>query len=668
MYEEAYPFAVAWKFWRWGAPGITLNPDFFHYPALTCYLQFALQAAHYGIGHLTGAYHDLAAFQKAYEQDPTLFITLARGLSAVFDIGTILLLYAVVSRWFGSAAGLVASLVLALNPLFITEAQIVNVDTPMTFFALLAFYFITRLDDAPELRWYILAGVATGLAAGSKYNGVLMVAPLLLAHFWRKIPTEGERGSNVTLRLLLALGASAVVFIILNPYILLHASQFLIDFSYEQRHMATGHLGVEPGRSSLLWYLTDAFPRYLGWPFLFASVCGILIGAVRKDRRLLLAMVFPVFYLCVIGSWEMRAERYILPVMPFLLLFGSVALVEFWETISVFTGNRTLLRSGSLAALLLIVLAWPVSSTLSYHRSLALPDTRTQAREWIMESLPQSSAIVTGPFGISIPKERYTSLLIPFTPTGSEALAPFYDPRWYEDMDLLIASDYDYGRFLLEPERYKEVLAQYARLRSAWRMEKEFKPAESQNGPTIWLYRPPPTPAGLFDASLFHGLSTIAETSLVVQFSENLASALFAKGKLEKCGQMLDASLALAPKDTRLANSFAWALFKESRYREALGFTKRSLAASVDQAEMLALTGSVLLRTGDDQGAERELLLALAKNARMEIPYLDLELLYRKRNDRENQIGILRRYLAILPAGSENARKTESYLTQLERP
>lgn len=664
MYEEAYPFAIAWKFWRWGEPGITLNPDFFHYPALTFYLQFALQSVHYGIGRIAGSYADLSAFRQAYEQDPTLFIASARALSASFDIGAIVLAYLLARRWFGTTAALVAALAMALNPLLVLQSQLVGVDTPMTFFVLLALYLMARSYDEPTLRNYLLTGIAVGLAASAKYNGALLLVPFAVAHFWRKAP--GEQLQPRFTPLLAASAAAALTFLVLNPYTLLNHGRFLSDFSYEQRHMATGHLGVDASQSSLIYYLFEALPGALGWPMVVAAGAGLALAAAGRHRRLAITALFPVIYLVVIGSWEMRADRYLLPILPSLLIIAAGALSEFWEWIAKRSRSR-LVRWASGGALLLFVLTPPVVATISYHRTHILPDTRTEAKEWILKEIPDGSVIVTGPFGMRIPERRFTTLLIPFTPTGAEALAPFYDPRWYDELELLIASDYDYGRFAREPDRYRGILRHYERLRSTWTLAAEFHPGQHQSGPTVWLYRPPGAPADRFDDSLFVSLAAIAETTFVTQFAENLASVLFSKGKLAKCGQIMEAAIALQPGSTRLLNSYAWTLFKEKRYIDALPLAERSLAADPLQAEVIALRGSVLLRLGDDRRAEEDLVRALGMNRRLEVTYLDLELLYRMRNDRERQEAVLRQYLEILPPESENARRTREYLLELER-
>src|SRR5207245_2738371 len=137
----------------------------------------------------------------------------------------------------------------------------------------------------------------------------------------------------------------------------------------------------------------------------------------------------------------------------------------------------------------------------------------------------------------------------------------FYDARWYEDLDLLIAGDLDYGRFVKEPERFHELLKYYDTLRTRWTLVKEIKPGERQAGPTLWFYRPPEEVRESFEPELFSHLAILAESSLVATFAENLAFALFHKGRLVKSEQLLRLAISLEPANTRYLKELALTLY-----------------------------------------------------------------------------------------------------------
>ena len=81
-----------------------------------------------------------------------------------------------------------------------------------------------------RLEW---AGLAAGLAAGAKYPGVFLLAPLLLAGWgrWR--------------RLAIAAGLAAAGFLATSPFVLVHPAQAWDDATRVQRLAREGWLGFE---------------------------------------------------------------------------------------------------------------------------------------------------------------------------------------------------------------------------------------------------------------------------------------------------------------------------------------------------------------------------------------------------------------------------------------
>ncbi len=120
IFEEAFPFHIAAKFWNWNGSGYDFNPHFFNYPALTFYLTFAVQAAQFGIGHLLGIYPTLVSFGN----DVSSSIVVIRLLSIAFDAGTIVTAYKLTRTMFGSATALLTAGLIAVNTLHIKQAHL----------------------------------------------------------------------------------------------------------------------------------------------------------------------------------------------------------------------------------------------------------------------------------------------------------------------------------------------------------------------------------------------------------------------------------------------------------------------------------------------------------------------------------------------------------------
>ncbi|HEV8538707.1 MAG TPA: glycosyltransferase family 39 protein, partial [Bacteroidota bacterium] len=393
VYEEAYPFGVAWKFWNWGHPGCDFNPHVFNYAALSFYIQFFVQLVHYGIGHLAGAYPTIEAYRLAYQSDPTLFFLLARGVSVVFDLGSIVLTYFIARRLTTPSIALCSSALLAMNPLHIREAHLVNVDTPLTFFVMLSLYVIVcRLYSTPSAKWYMLAGVSIGCAAATKYTGAVLLPILILAHCLRWQSIREALRSLRSPHLIISIALSGFVFILLNPYILLSFREFKERFSFIYFNVIEyGHLGVVSSESTLGFYLTKTLPASLGLPFAIVAAMSICYLIARRKREHLLLIVLPLLYLSIAATWAYRADRYILPLLPLLSIIGCLGLESAWGFLSrrlpellPSSGGYFNTAKAAIALVVGVTILAPITSEVyRYQRTHERPDTRTVAQEWI---------------------------------------------------------------------------------------------------------------------------------------------------------------------------------------------------------------------------------------------------------------------------------------------
>ena len=99
-----------------------------------------------------------------------------RVVSAIFDVGTVLLVFLIGRRSLGLWPGLVAAALMAFSVHSIQLAHFFAVDTFATFFATMTIWFICRYTDLRLPRDLGLAGIATGLALASKLStGLLLV-------------------------------------------------------------------------------------------------------------------------------------------------------------------------------------------------------------------------------------------------------------------------------------------------------------------------------------------------------------------------------------------------------------------------------------------------------------------------------------------------------------
>jgi tetratricopeptide (TPR) repeat protein len=308
----------------------------------------------------------------------------------------------------------------------------------------------------------------------------------------------------------------------------------------------------------------------------------------------------------------------------------------------------------------------PILNVYRFQQSIVLPDTRTVAKTWVEQRFRPTSAIATGPFGITLQDTNYNLLIIPFLAVNPERTAPFYDSRWYEDFDLLIASDYDYSRYARDPEKYGSFLPYYDSLRSRWKLLSEIKPEEHQLGPTLWFYTYPDSMRrNRFEPSLFEKLQGSIESTRVSSFLNKLGEVLLQKQKLEKSGQVMRQILSVEVDNVRIRNTLAQVLHSIGDDRGALLEVQRSLRTNPTQAELFGFAGDLLLSLGRSQEAELSYLKALQLNKYLNIAYTRLIAFYTERKDQTKLKNILERYYGVLPPRSDEAMRIRNELERL---
>ncbi len=663
IYEEATPMMVALNFWNTGGNGIDLNPHFFNYPALTFYLQFAIQAICYFIGHLLNIYKDFPSFIS----DQTLLVIIARATSVLFDLGTAVVLYFLARRLLDNRLALLSALILIFNPLHIMEAHLIQVDTVLTFFSILALLFIVKAFETPRKQLFIYAGIAIGAAAASKYTGAMLLLVYIIAFALRFDTFQKALARWNDKSMLWGIIVAIATFFVFNPYILLDFSQFQADFSFEQYHVSYGHLGVISSQTTLGYYLIDILGNYFGWGLYAFMLLALFLIWKKRDKKYYIFVAYPLIYLLVLSNWQMRAERYILPIFPILILLGSIGIVLGWDWLASRLTKRTPAQYALIIIGLLVVLQ-PSVASYTYLHSLSLKDTRTLTKDWIKNHIPKGASVASGPYGVDFEPNKYEMLEIPFLAFESQRVAAFYNTRWYEDLDLLITSDYDYGRYLKEPERYKDFLPFYDTLQAYWKLEFQVLPGEDKTGPAFWLYSCPESLRHeTFPPSLFERFATNPESARISNFLKGLNTILEKQGKVEKNIQLLQEILTVETGNLTLHNKLASLLINQERYNEALTQLQLSLQSNMAQPLVFAQAGKCLLKLNHPREAEATLIKAINMDKTILPAYEDLLELYKATNDTKNIQLVLEHYAAVLPPSSEKGKEVRERLNSMIR-
>ena len=122
-------------------------------------------------------------------------------------VASVALLYAAVRRWFGSAAGLGAGLLLAVTPVAALMFRFNNPDALLVMLMIAAAYCVTRALEHARTGWIIAAGTLVGFAFLSKMAQAFLVLPPFALVYILAAPTPVRRRM---LQLLAAAGAMVV--------------------------------------------------------------------------------------------------------------------------------------------------------------------------------------------------------------------------------------------------------------------------------------------------------------------------------------------------------------------------------------------------------------------------------------------------------------------------
>src|SRR5262249_16797778 len=117
-----------------------------------------------------------------------------------------------------------------------------------------------------------------------------------------------------------------------TPYAVLTPVAFTRGVLSELGEVHRVQFGNEADLPGYLFHLLHSFPEGMGWAVFGLALAGLVVAAIRRDRRELILLAFPLPSVLVIGNWSSRFERYTLPLLPFLALLAALALVTLART------------------------------------------------------------------------------------------------------------------------------------------------------------------------------------------------------------------------------------------------------------------------------------------------------------------------------------------------
>lgn len=430
-----------------------LNPHFFKYPSLFFYIRTLAYIPFYYAGKLTGVFHapqDLEGIINltmgvSKAQTPSLII-FDRTITVLFGLGAIVLVFLLSSRMFKNKYfALIPALFLALfrSNLYLDKA--IAPDTFLLFFLLLTSYFTLCLYENNTRKNYILAGLFAGLTISIKYNGGLILLPIIIAHILLD-KKKFLKNINIYISLLMA----GFGFVLTSPFALIDFNTFIKDFYFEMMHYSKiGHIGME---GNTLRYYSSYLYKYVGMIIISLASLQILKGIWNFSHKLIIFSSFPVFYFIMVSRIPVRNERTIFLIVPYILILA----VGFISDMR-YAKNIVLKKWAVYAGLLLLLVPFYhyANAAIYVSKNYYYSETHDQVRDWINANIPQGSKIALESYAPFVSPEKYNVL-------GVKQMID-KDLSWYRQQgyDYLIFSELMYSRFLENPNRYKAEYEKY---------------------------------------------------------------------------------------------------------------------------------------------------------------------------------------------------------------
>ncbi len=276
-----------------------------------------------------------------------------RPISAIFDTGTVFLVYWIGRKLYGRRVAFLAAGFVTFSVLDIQLSHFYATDTLMTGLVVGAVAFSVAYLKSGKTSDAIWAGVFAGLALATKASAAVVLAPVVAAHLLRwfssdenrqrlrlRLPDAVQLGDGIWL-LWVAVASASAAFVIAEPFAVIDFRHFLGGV-LEQSSMVRGIADLPYtrqyfGRPPYLYFFQQLVLFGVGVPLGLAMLAGwlylIVRNVFRPSRYDLVLLAYVVPYFAITGDFWAKFLRYLLPIAPFLALFAALMLVRAFDLV-----------------------------------------------------------------------------------------------------------------------------------------------------------------------------------------------------------------------------------------------------------------------------------------------------------------------------------------------
>jgi hypothetical protein len=315
----------------------------------------------------------------------------ARLLAALYSCGVLVAVWLLAKTCCGYRAAAIALVLVGFAPGVIQQSQFYIVDGLFVLLSTISMLLILSSLRQPSLWRYALTGLMIGLTASVRLNGALLGFILVLGWFLRDGALPGEKREIPSAWWLLCVsGFSALASLLIvqpnlavNPGALIAASgtpDFGLSVKVVRGELLQPWTLVDVHTTPFLYHWTDLFPTAVGWPATIAFLAGIACAIWRRSTPTLLILSWCAVHFLVVGGFQAKSVRYVIPMVPFL---------------AVLAGNFLSIASArSLGSVLGVVVVGHVALYgLAVARLYTMEDSRVEAARWLRNYAARNASV-----------------------------------------------------------------------------------------------------------------------------------------------------------------------------------------------------------------------------------------------------------------------------------
>lgn len=329
----------------------------------------------------------------------------SRALSGLLGTGIVVIVYLLGKNLFGDKSALFSSSLMTVSMGFVNISHFATVDIASLFWFTSSCLMSVYIFTYKSRKCYILSGLLAGIAAAVKYLGGLALIVLVVAHFLGG--KEGRDRNNFILGIVMAL----VGFLVATaPVTIFSFFEFLDGFITD--HFFSINRSLDKPYAFIPLITTD-LRNALGVPLYIGAIVGFLYslklikaGEWRNKVILIWAMFLP-YYLLIGSQHYLGRLRYVLPIIPFLIILLGKLL---HDLLNLKSKSARVISVVSFGMIFIYSLLYTLSSDLQF-----INDSRSQALAWVLNNVDDGANIEVPTYGPHIPRKRYTVVVQPLS-------------------------------------------------------------------------------------------------------------------------------------------------------------------------------------------------------------------------------------------------------------